>query len=344
MRGWTAIGVGFFGATLLLFSAIFLSTPLATIFSVAATYWVLRSEAVHGRTALAVSVLYVCVWLLYSVLGLVPTYISTLEIWAFLSFGIGGVTYIAVEGLVARIVSSLRSSARGSRFGRVVSSLLGAGSVLFIANRFRQLVSIRTYAAIALVPAVVLNILLRRIELGYFGHQLADVMGAASIGFVLGFAFVMDSVHHAVSGVRELRNDGDSGDGESVRITGRTLQQMSDEEFRHFLEQIAANAHREARWLSEDTNGYQFIFAESETSTELIVGKRGRTIPKEAEEFGVELGENVGAAIDYLNTDPDQVTIVTDIQLNSRLTDLLEEHGAQVLDAAWFEERFSESD
>lgn len=333
----TAGSISFFGASILLILGFFLPIPLATVFTVITIIWILRHEKFHGQAALGVSLLYLFVGIATGYISPNLAGVTGLEQQAFLLFGIVGGLYTGFERLVSKAASSVRRTSRGSRVARILSSLFGALTVIVFAFRFRQLVSVRSYATIGIVPSVLLNLALQDAELGVIGALVVQITSFASIGLILGLAFLTDSVHHAVSGLRELRGTPSGSDSEDQTRSLNNLRNLTDEQFRSLLERLVSATYEEATWIEQDVNGYSFIYAKSDSEDELIIGKRNRTVPDSTGDFLNEFEHNLNAALQYLGGTPDHISIVTDCNLNKRVAIYLFREGIDVIDASWFE-------
>lgn len=339
MRLLTLCSISLFATILLLVLVLFLPITIASCLTVLAIFLILRREDFRGQTALATGVLYLFTWIITAEIGF-NTAVTDLNQLAFLLFGAVGVGYLTIERLVATAIASVRSSARGSTLGRFSSALLGALTTFVFAYKVSRIVSVRTYTAIGLIPGIVLNLALSTGNFGALGQLVAEISGFAVIGFILGGTFLLDSLDSAVSGLRKYRAEGDDIDDRSNTSSLANLQALSDEQFLNLVEGMVTSVHERGQWIPTDVDGYAIIYAESIEGDELIITTRDRAIPRQASEFVAQLEEIGDAAIRELGGRPDNLSLVTDVDLNEQLGLYLASEGLDVLDASWFDERF----
>ncbi len=339
MRFLTLCSISLFAAVVLLGLVLFLPITIATLSTVLVVLWILRRDGVHGQTALAIGLFYLFIWIITAEIGF-NTAVTDLNQLAFLLFGAVGVGYLTIERLVAAAIASVRSSARGSTLGRFGSALLGALTTFIFAYKVSRMVSVRTYTAIGLVPGIALNLALSTGDFGALGQLIAEISGFAVIGFILGGAFLLDSLESAVSGLRKYRGESDdSVDGPNTSPSAN-IQELSDEQFLNLVEGMIISVHERGRLIPTDVDGYALIYAESNEGDELIIAIRDRAIPHQASEFVAQLEQIGDSAVRELGGRPDNLSLVTDVDLNEQLGLYLASEGLDVLDAPWFDERF----
>lgn len=308
-----------------------LAPTLATGLGVVVAAWILRGEGVYGHYAIATAFVYLITWFVVTSLGWGSAGFLQSEIDALFLFGLLGGLYTGLQILLQRGTASIRRFTTAGVVEKILSALFGAATVLAIAWQFKKLVSVRSFAAVGIVPGIAINYLFRTTDFGVVTELIVAITSVATIGFILAAAFLADSMSHAVSGVNRIRG---TEENEAVTVLRPDeFESLDDAEFLSVINILAHSAHEYVEWHTEIPDGTAIVYAQTGTVDELIVGRRGKCLPLKQDSFELEVLREIEAAVDQLGHIPTRVCFVTDIVLDDEFFLTLRYRGFDVVDA-----------
>jgi len=309
-----------------------LTPTLAIGLGVVVAAWIIRDEGLYGHYAMATAFVYLITWFAVTSFGWGSAGFLQSEIDALFLFGLLGGLYTGLQILLQRGTASVRRFTTAGVFGKILSALFGAATVLAITLQFKKLVSVRSFAAVGVVPGIAINYLFRTTDFGVVTDLVVAITSVATIGFILGAAFLADSVSHAVSGVNRIR--GTTQENEKVTVLRpEQFESLHDDEFLAAIDILTHSVHEYVEWHADGPGGTAIVYAQTGTIDELIVGRRGKTLPLKQDPFELEVLREIEAAVDQLGHIPTRVCFVTDIVLNDEFFITLRYRGFDVVDA-----------
>ncbi|MCU4742466.1 hypothetical protein OB955_12100 [Halobacteria archaeon AArc-m2/3/4] len=309
----------------------FLPSTLALLLAIGVTVWLLRDEGIYGHYAVATAFVYLVVWVATRI-GIVSSGLLPIEELALVLFGGFGLCYGGLQLLLQRAATSARGVSLVGYLGKIGGALVGAVTVAAIAWQARKIVSVQSFATVGLVPAALLNTTFRYTDFGIVTETVVAITSFATIGFVLAAAFLADSVSHAVSGVRHVRDGQETTDQHTV-LEPNAFRTLPDGQFLEIVDSLACAAHDTVHWLSPDDDCNAVVYGQSGTIDELVIGRRARTLPDRQDRFERELMRDIESAVDQLGHVPTRVCFVTDVVLDDRFLCSLQYQGLDIVDA-----------
>lgn len=341
------------GGKIFVGQVIFFPGTLAAAIATVVVWRVLRSEHVYQRVGVTTSLMFLGTWVVVGHIGLYSGDFLAGEKFAFLLFGIIGIMYASIQSALRKVIDFFGNLAIARFLHGVGSSVLAILVIGKQALKFKQIVSVRSIAAIGVIPGILLNIWLRTIEFGVVSDLLVQVSSIGTIGFILAVAFTADALGHTISGLRSVDfslNSESDNEANHKTPNGRLLEHdrttpgkdvndpgwfrsIPNSHFIHIVTVLAASAHDELHWSLEGDDGSTWVYAQSGNVDEFIIGRRAKTLSSEPDEFKSQISQEIENMVSSLGSQPQQISLVTDAELADDFYLHLQKEGLSVIDA-----------
>ncbi len=309
-----------------------LAPTLAIGLGVIVTAWVLRDESLYGHYAMATAFVYLITWFVVTSLGWGSAGFLQSEIDALFLFGLLGGLYTGLQLFLQKGTASIRRFTAAGVVGKILSALFGAATALAIAWQFKKLVSVRSFAAVGVVPGIAINYLFRTTDFGVLTELIVAITSVATIGFILAAAFLADSMSHAKSGIDRIRRSREKSDI-GTALKSEEFKRLRDDEFLDLVDLLTQSVHVHTEWHVEGANGNAVVYARTELVEELFIARRGKSLPQNPNCFELELLREIENAVELLGYVPTRVCFITDVIIDDEFFDNLRNRGLDVVDA-----------